>query len=100
MDQLFNGAKRLRVGIKPEGRAPAREGTEIVDATGAVVGRVTSGGFGPSVNGPVAMGYVRPDLAERRHRARPHGARPKTPGARRAAALHSPNASTNPENRP
>ncbi len=58
MDQLFNGAKRLRVGIKPEGRAPAREGSEIVDADGAVVGRITSGGFGPSANGPVAMGYV------------------------------------------
>jgi aminomethyltransferase len=63
MDQLFNGAKRLRVGLKPEGRAPAREGSEIVDATGAVVGRVTSGGFGPSVNGPVAMGYVSPNYA-------------------------------------
>jgi len=63
MDQLFNGAKRLRVGLKPEGRAPAREGSEIVDATGAVVGRVTSGGFGPSVNGPVAMGYVSPKYA-------------------------------------
>ena len=63
MDQLFNGAKRQRVGIKPEGRAPAREGSEIVDATGAVIGRVTSGGFGPSVNGPVAMGYVSPKYA-------------------------------------
>ena len=63
MDQLFNGAKRLRVGLKPEGRAPAREGSEIVDGTGAVVGRVTSGGFGPSVNGPVAMGYVFPKYA-------------------------------------
>lgn len=63
MDQLFNGAKRLRVGLKPEGRAPAREGSEIVDSTGAVVGRITSGGFGPSVNGPIAMGYVRPDVA-------------------------------------
>jgi aminomethyltransferase len=63
MDQLFNGAPRLRVGLKPEGRAPAREGSEIVDATGAVVGRITSGGFGPSVNGPVAMGYVSPNCA-------------------------------------
>ncbi|MFM9863061.1 MAG: glycine cleavage T C-terminal barrel domain-containing protein, partial [Micropepsaceae bacterium] len=62
-DQLFNGAKRVRVGIKPEGRAPAREGAEIVDATGAPAGRITSGGFGPSVNGPIAMGYVRADLA-------------------------------------
>ncbi len=63
MDQLFNGAKRVRVGIKPEGRAPAREGAEIVDANGAPAGRITSGGFGPSVNGPIAMGYVRAELA-------------------------------------
>jgi aminomethyltransferase len=63
MDQLFNGAKRVRVGIKPEGRAPAREGTEIVDSEGRPAGRITSGGFGPTVNGPIAMGYVRPELA-------------------------------------
>ncbi|MBL8705258.1 MAG: glycine cleavage system aminomethyltransferase GcvT [Rhodospirillales bacterium] len=56
--QLSEGPKRLRVGIKPEGRAPAREGAELADGTGKVVGRITSGGFGPSVNGPVAMGYV------------------------------------------
>jgi len=64
MGQLFDGAKRTRVGIKPDGRAPAREGTEIVDANGTLVGRITSGGFGPSVNGPIAMGYVRSDLAK------------------------------------
>lgn len=63
MDQLMTGAKRVRVGIKPEGRAPAREGAEIVDASGAPAGRITSGGFGPTVNGPIAMGYVRADLA-------------------------------------
>jgi aminomethyltransferase len=51
-----NPAKKL-VGIKPEGRAPAREGAEIV-ADGRVIGKVTSGGFGPSANAPVAMGYV------------------------------------------
>lgn len=56
--QLAGGAPRKRVGIKPEGRAPAREGTDIVDAGGAVVGRITSGGFGPSADGPIAMGYV------------------------------------------
>jgi len=64
MDQLMNGAKRLRVGIRPEGRAPAREGAEIVDASGTPAGRITSGSFGPSVNAPIAMGYVRPDLAK------------------------------------
>jgi aminomethyltransferase len=56
--ELTNGPKRLRVGLKPEGRAPAREGAEIVDASGATIGAVTSGGFGPTLNAPVAMGYV------------------------------------------
>ena len=57
-DELSNGAKRRRVGIKPDGRAPAREGTEITALLGERLGRVTSGGFGPSLNAPVAMGYV------------------------------------------
>jgi aminomethyltransferase len=56
--------KRRRVGIKPDGRAPAREGTEIVALLGEGIGVVTSGGFGPSVNGPVAMGYVQTQYAE------------------------------------
>jgi aminomethyltransferase len=58
MDQLHNGAKKKRVGIQPNDKAPARDGTEIVDGTGKVVGVITSGGFGPTVGGPVAMGYV------------------------------------------
>jgi aminomethyltransferase len=65
-DELDNGPARLRVGIRPEGRQPARGHTPIhapgVAPAGArnddVVGEVTSGGFGPSANGPVAMGYV------------------------------------------
>ena len=57
-DELAHGPKRRRVGIRPEGRAPAREGTEILSPQGEPIGIVTSGGFGPSVNGPVAMGYV------------------------------------------
>lgn len=56
--ELLGGVSRKRVGIKPEGRAPAREGTEIQDESGRKIGVITSGGFGPSVNGPVAMGYV------------------------------------------
>ncbi len=56
--ELARGPKRRRVGIRPEGRAPAREGTEILSSQGERIGIVTSGGFGPSVNGPVAMGYV------------------------------------------
>ena len=55
---LANGTARQRVGIRPDGRAPAREGAEILSADGAPIGVVTSGGFGPSVNGPIAMGYV------------------------------------------
>ncbi|MCY3830299.1 MAG: glycine cleavage system aminomethyltransferase GcvT [Rhodospirillaceae bacterium] len=58
LDQLRNGAARRRIGLRLEGRAPAREGAEICDAGGAPVGRVTSGGFGPTVGSPVAMGYV------------------------------------------
>ena len=49
--------KRL-VGIKPEGRAPAREHTEVQDQDGNTIGEITSGGFGPTAGGPVAMGYV------------------------------------------
>ena len=56
--QLKDGARRRRVGIRPDGRAPAREHTEIVDEAGNRLGEITSGGFGPSANGPVAMGYV------------------------------------------
>lgn len=56
--ELAQGPARKRVGILPEGRAPAREGTEVVDAAGAKIGVVTSGGFGPTANGPICMGYV------------------------------------------
>lgn len=62
-DQLDNGAPRLRVGIRPEGRAPARALTTIVALDGTEAGTITSGGFGPSLNVPIAMGYVRRDLA-------------------------------------
>lgn len=58
---LETGPAELRVGIRPLERAPAREGTEIF-AGGEKVGIVTSGGFGPSIEAPVAMGYVRADL--------------------------------------
>jgi len=61
--ELRDGPARQRVGLKPEGRAPAREGTVVATPDGREVGKVTSGGFGPSVNGPVAMGYVARELA-------------------------------------
>jgi aminomethyltransferase len=58
--QLENGAPRRRAGLKPEGRAPVREGAPLfADASsGEQIGAVTSGGFGPSLNAPVAMGYL------------------------------------------
>jgi aminomethyltransferase len=64
--QLDNGAPRRRVGLKPEGRAPVREGAPLfADATSSEqIGGVTSGGFGPSINAPVAMGYLPSPLAE------------------------------------
>jgi aminomethyltransferase len=62
-DQLDIGTPRRRVGIRPDGRAAARSQTTIVADDGTEAGTITSGGFGPSVNGPIAMGYVRKDLA-------------------------------------
>ncbi|HWA02053.1 MAG TPA: glycine cleavage system aminomethyltransferase GcvT [Rhizomicrobium sp.] len=58
MDGVFNGVAKKRVGILPVGKAPAREHTQIADKAGRIIGEITSGGFGPSLNGPVAMGYV------------------------------------------
>jgi len=55
---LAEGPKRRRVGLRPDGRAPAREGTEILSSDGAPIGVVTSGGLGPSVGAPIAMGFV------------------------------------------
>ena len=63
LDQLANGATRKRIGILPTGRAPAREGSEILNAAGEVIGIVTSGGFSPSLDRPIAMGCVPTNLA-------------------------------------
>jgi aminomethyltransferase len=62
-DQFEHGANRHRVGIRPDGRAPARAQAEIVAGDGTAAGTVTSGGFSPTLSGPIAMGYVRRDLA-------------------------------------
>ncbi len=56
--QIAEGPARKRVGILPEGRAPAREHTEITDVAGKAIGEITSGGFGPTLGAPIAMGYV------------------------------------------
>lgn len=60
LKDLAEGPAAIRVGLRPEGRAPMREGTVLWDAPegGRNIGGVTSGGFGPSVDGPIAMGYV------------------------------------------
>jgi glycine cleavage system T protein (aminomethyltransferase) len=58
--QVTEGSARRRVGIRPDGRAPARDHTRVLGPDGAAVGQITSGGFGPSVGGPIAMGYVDP----------------------------------------
>ncbi len=70
-ERSFPGAARIldtppsrrRVGLKPEGRVIAREGAALLDAAGQAVGRVTSGGFGPTLGGPAAMGYLPAGLA-------------------------------------
>lgn len=60
LDQLKNGASRARVGLRPDGRAPMREGTELFETVegGEVIGKITSGAFGPTIEGPMSMGYV------------------------------------------
>jgi aminomethyltransferase len=62
--ELEQGPGRRRVGIRPDGRAPAREGTEVLAPPGERIGTVTSGGFGPSVNAPVAMGYLQAEYGK------------------------------------
>jgi len=57
-EQQQKGVARKRVGLLPQERVPVREGAEIVDADGTVIGQVSSGGFGPTLGAPVAMGYV------------------------------------------
>ncbi|WP_263262617.1 glycine cleavage system aminomethyltransferase GcvT [Pseudomonas sp. RIT-PI-S] len=56
--QQREGVPRKRVGLLPQDRMPVREGAEVVDASGTIVGQVCSGGFGPTVNAPVAMAWI------------------------------------------
>lgn len=63
-DEISNGVSRKLVGIQPDGRAPARAGVEIQDEAGNTLGQITSGGFAPTVGGPVALGYVSSSHAE------------------------------------
>ena len=65
LTQFAHGAPRRRIGLRPEGRAPVREGAALFadSASGAPIGQVTSGCFGPTLNAPVAMGYAPSSLA-------------------------------------
>jgi aminomethyltransferase len=62
--ELESGPAQLRVGFDVEGRQPVREGALVLDGEGNEVGRITSGGFSPSLQRPIAMGYVAAPLAE------------------------------------
>ena len=63
LDQLKTGPHRMRVGLRPTGKAPARAKTPIVSTDGTAAGDVTSGGFSPTLGAPIAMGYVRRDVS-------------------------------------
>ncbi len=69
LDQIKNKPKKIRVGIRPEGKIIAREGTKIFSDDQKEIGHITSGGFGPSVNGPIAMGYIDYELFTRRNKS-------------------------------
>ena len=62
--ELTNGAPQLRVGFEIDGRQPVREGALVLDGEGNEVGRITSGGFSPTLQRPIAMGYVATPLSE------------------------------------
>jgi aminomethyltransferase len=64
LGELANGPPVLRVGLEVEGRQPVREGALVLDGEGNEVGRITSGGFSPSLQRPIAMGYVAAHLSE------------------------------------
>jgi aminomethyltransferase len=61
--ELGEGVSRKRIGLAIDGKAPAREGNEIHDSSGRLVGAVTSGGYGATIGGPIAMGYVESTLS-------------------------------------
>jgi len=63
LEHIEKGVTRQRVGFLPQGKMPVRDGAEVVDASGRMVGKITSGGFGPTLGGPAAMGYVETALA-------------------------------------
>ena len=65
ISQINEGTNKIRVGVKPEGRLIAREKTKIFNEAELAVGVITSGTFGPSVSGPVAMGYIKKEYSKK-----------------------------------
>ncbi len=63
-EKIAAGRKRQRIGLKPAGKMPVRAGARLVDGDGNETGRITSGGFGPSFGGPVALGMITIDAAK------------------------------------
>ena len=63
LKHMADGVSKKRVGFLVDGRAPVREGAEIIDESGTVIGNITSGGFGPTLQAPIAMGYVPSELS-------------------------------------
>jgi len=63
-NDIRNGVSKIRVGIRPSSRVIAREGTKIFSSSGEEIGVITSGTFGPSVNSPVAMGYIKSEFSK------------------------------------
>ncbi len=64
LEQIVAGASIKRVGLKIEGRVSAREGSQLLSNDGVGIGRVSSGGFGPTVGSPIAIAFVKKEFAE------------------------------------
>ena len=62
-NELELGVKRRRIGLQPDGKTIVREGAELVTSNGDKAGVVTSGGFGPTLERPIAMAYIRDERA-------------------------------------
>ena len=62
---LIDGVEKKLVGIKPLGKLPAREGTQILSKNGKIIGEITSGGYSPSFQAPIAMGYINAEILQK-----------------------------------
>jgi Glycine cleavage system T protein (aminomethyltransferase) len=62
---LIDGVEKKLVGIKPLGKLPAREGTQILSKNGKIIGKITSGGYSPSLQAPIAMGYINAEILQK-----------------------------------